>query len=223
MFMSSHPLPTQSDTVPDQPVPHLLRVMYELIDIEMGLTRLAQRQAETEVEAAARLNEPAPDFTMSCTRLSRSVRRSVMLAHKLAQPAQAQTADRAAKDQVAARKQIIRVVEDSIAHDAPADEAEGLQAELLERLDSPDLQEEIAGRPVVDIITDMRRDLGLDGRLGQRPWKRRTPQEAALLCARAATKRPAVGPFNLPMPPRGWDYDNPLGARPEAAAGCRGP
>jgi hypothetical protein len=223
MFMSSSIFPAEPAIVPDQPMPTLLRVVLELIEIEMDLMRTVQHQAKAEVEIAARLSEPAPDFTVSCTRVSRSVRRSVMLADRLSKPAKAQAAEDPAKTTIAARKQIIRAVEDSIAHDAPADAAERLQSEFLERLDSPELEEEIAARRVIDIVTDIRRDLGLAGEPGQRPWKRRTPQDVALLCARAATRLPAEGPFVLPMPPRGWVYEHPLGERPGDAAGCRDP
>jgi hypothetical protein len=217
--MTPNPIPTEPDTAAD---PHAERrqrnllAVDGLIDMGVDLTRLVQTQAHAEVETAQRLCEPAPDFTVPYARMSGSVRQSVMLSEKLMLPVKAA---RPAQDRVAVRKQIIRVVEDSIEGDAPAEHAARLRAEFMERLESPELEAELGDRPVEDIIADIRRDLGIAERAGARRWKRRTPGDVALLCARAATKLPATGPFVLPMPPRGWVYDDPLFAPRESGAG----
>jgi hypothetical protein len=222
MFMSLHPIPAEPETAAD---PHAERrqrnllAVDALIEIGVDMTRLVQSQAKVEVETAIRLCEPAPDFTAPFARMSRSVRQSVMLSEKLMQPVKPLEAAQPAKDRVAVRKRIIRAVEDSIEVDAPAEQAERLRAESMERLDSPEFEDEFGYRADEDIITDIRRDLGIAERAGARRWKRRTPQDAALLCARAATKLPATGPFVLPMPPRGWVYDNPLFGPRDGGAG----
>jgi hypothetical protein len=219
MFMTCIPIPAEPDTVVD---PHAERrqrnllAVDGLIEMSIDLTRLVQTQAHAEVETAARLCEPAPDFTVPFERMSRSARYSVMLSEKLMQPVKAPAAGHS---RVAVRKQIIRAVEDSIEGDAQEEAVERLRAEFLERLDSAELEDEIEGRPAEDIIDDIRRDLGIAERAGGRRWKRRTPVDVALLCARAATKLPATGPFVLPMPPRGWVYDNPLFPQRDAGAG----
>jgi hypothetical protein len=170
------------------------------------------------VETAARLGQPAPDFTVAADRMGRTVRRTVMLIEKLLKPVK-----EAAERKEAARKRVIRAVENSIEQDAPVEDVERLQAEFQDRMDRPDIEDDFGGRPVEEIIAEIRQDLGIAAQqAGGRPWKRRTPADVALLCKRAATKRPATGPFVLPMPPRGWVYDNPL-FKTGDAAGCRGP
>ena len=101
----------------------------------------------------------------------------------------------AAFDRTAARKRILRVVEDTIgrtANDGP-DTPDALRAELRDRLDAPDLEDDIATRPVADIIQEICRDLGLAAHPGTQPFQRRTPADVARLCARAAAPK-AAGP-----------------------------
>ena len=109
-------------------------------------------------------------------RVSRGTRRAIMLARKLAEPPR----------RTAARKRIIRDVEDVIQRDADDDEGETLHAELMDRLDSPDLEDDIDSLPVEAIITDILRDFGLAHLPGTHPWKRRTPDDVAELNTRAA-------------------------------------
>jgi hypothetical protein len=184
--------------------------MQELLDVTMDLVRLVQKQAHVEVEFATQLNEPTPDFTIPFDRMSRSARRTALLVEKFLQPAKAPAAAPAVDRKFSARKQIIRAVEDAIERDAPADAVEGLHAEVRERLDSPEIEDEIGDRPDADVIAEILRDLGIAARPGVRTWKRRTPQDVARLCARAGIPRPAEGPFVLPMPPRKWDPVQPL-------------
>ena len=104
----------------------------------------------------------------------------------------------AAPDRTAARKRILRAVEDTLGRQdyddsyRNCDPTEALHAELLDRMDAPDLDRDIESRPIDDIIKDILRDLGLAALPGTRPWKRRTPADIALLNARAAApSRPA--------------------------------
>jgi hypothetical protein len=195
------PTPAEPETQGDQAqrTQRHLRVLDEMVEISLDVMRQVQTLVHAEVETAIRRDQPAREFTVALERVSRTIRRTILLAQKIAQPAKA-PAVHPVKDRVAARKQIIRTVEDLIDRDAPADEAESLHAELLDRLDSPDLEYDIANRPVEDIIVEMRRDLGLAAQAG----KRRTPEDVALLHARASAPCASAGPVGSPLPPHCW-------------------
>ena len=104
-----------------------------------------------------------------------------------------------------ARKQIIREVEDTIhreAHGSKA-EAEALHAELYERLDTLDLDDDLDTMPIADLIAALRRDLGIAAHITSRgisPWKRRRPADVRDLCARAARPRAAQPRPEDPLP-----------------------
>ena len=146
-----------------------------MIDLGADLARLVHAEAQA---AAGSDGQLVLEATVAFDRVARTVRRTVMLAMRLDEPV------RAGPDRVAARKRIIREVEDAIQR-APGEGGEDLEGELLERLDSPDLDDDIAGRPVAEIVADILRDLGLAAMPGTRPWKRRRPEDVALLQARA--------------------------------------
>ncbi len=149
--------------------------------------------------------------------VSRNVRRCILLADDLNQPrkqpkaayAAASDAEPSPEARTAARKRILRAVQDTIQrrdYDGSAspecDPPETQRRELLDRLDAPDLDTEIATRPVEDIIKDILRDLGLAALPGTRPWQRRTPADTAELNARAAAPcRPeGATPHEAPGP-----------------------
>ena len=115
--------------------------------------------------------------TVAFDRIARAVRRTVHLARHLRERPDAATA---------ARRRTIREVEDTINRRPPGEEPERLHAELRERLDSPELENEFATRPTADIIADILRDLGLAAIPGHpNPWTRRTPADIRALNARA--------------------------------------
>jgi hypothetical protein len=200
------PLPHQS-TEPNQPdrqqaesTGFYLQVLHELINMGTDLARAVHQQATAEPAAdAAPTSAAAPDPTIAFDRIARTIRRTIALARHVAEPlperAASHDAARAHK-RTAARKQIIRAVEDAIQREAHGatymddDEADGLRAELMDRLDGPDLDGFDLDRPVADLIADICRDLGLAAAPGTHPWKRRTPDDVATLCARAAAPRP---------------------------------
>jgi len=165
------------------------RVLHELIDMGTDLARAVHRQATAEDGAAG----PAA-AAVAFDRLSRAVRRTVALARKVAEPVPVRVD--AGQKRALARRQVIRAVEDEIQRTAEVD-AEALCAELHERLDGPELDDEIEGRPTAEVIAEICRDLGLLRWLGNHPWKRRRPGDVAALCKRAA--RPTGGqPAALP-------------------------
>jgi hypothetical protein len=207
--MSAQPAAPEQEAAPDrqaQDADYYRRILHELIDIGTDLARLVHRQAKTQAEAttpdSALSPEPAADVTIAFDRLSRGIRRSISLARRLDEPAPAPApppSGLASETRIAARKRILREVEDIIQRKAGQTEAGSLEAELLDRLDSPDLEDDIAQRPVADIIADICRDLGIAGITGTQAWKRRTPEDIKILCARAAQPAPA-GPSSASSP-----------------------
>ncbi len=202
------------------------KVLHGLIEVGAELVRhlpqqaAAQAQAPHQDPAPQPAPAPSPDAVASVAiaydRISRAVRRCIALARSLndpAHPSKHPAPDRTA-DRTAARKRILRAVEDTLGRQdyddsyRVCDPTEALHAELLDRMDAPDLDRDIASRPIDDIIKDILRDLGLAALPGTRPWKRRTPADIALLNARAAApSRPAgttphePGPSPGPQPP----------------------
>ena len=182
--------------------------MRDLIDMGTDFARIlhsqaaqaAQTPAAPDQQAASTPSAPAlaPSAPVANTLVSlaaafdqvaRAVRRCILLAQSLADPKR--PARTSAQHRTAAHKQIIRAVEDTIQRpsydtDCDRDTAEALRAELHERLDAPDLDDDIQTRPVADIIKEICNDLGLDRMPGTRPFARRTPADVARLCAQAA-------------------------------------
>ena len=160
--MTTTPATAEADRIA-----RLQDALASLVDFGVRLTRVVVEQAE-----AATL--PADKAAIAYDRVTRSARRSAWLATKLTEPAKAR---------VAARKQIIRTVEDTIQREA-ADhhEADDLREELMDRLDWED---DTADRPTEAIIADIIHDLGLGTIRGIHPWQRRTPADLANLQARA--------------------------------------
>jgi hypothetical protein len=159
------------------------QVLHDMIEIGIELVRQLPEQAKPQ--AATGPAEPAgltgTDVSAAYERLTRAVRRSIMLAQKLAETSPAT----AGQQRFAARKRILRAVEDVIQREKGCAEADGLHVELRERLDSPDLDDDLDERPVDEIISEICHDLGLAASPGTRPWKRRTPREVENLCGRA--------------------------------------
>ena len=181
----------------DEDAQYYRQVLHELIEIGTDLARTLHRQAAPETNnqpAAAPAAAPAPDPTIAFDRIARTLRRTIVLARKLSDPAPPRATERRAEHtserRLAARKQIIREVEDTIQRRSNGAEAEALRAEFYERLDDPDLDDDRDQRPVADIIKDICRDFGIEHFPGTHPWKRRTPQDVRDLCARAA--RPSL-------------------------------
>ena len=157
---------------------------------------LGDRLLRVTVEQAEASTLPVEKAAIAYERVTRSMRRSTWLIRKLDEPAKT-------TDRTAARKQVIRVVEDIIQrHAEDPEEAEMLHEELRERLDTMDFEDEIRGRPIDDIITDIVRDLGLAAVPGNHPWKRRTPDDLAELCALAAQPIPAAARTIAGAPPQ---------------------
>ena len=149
---------------------HHQDVLDDFVDFGHRLVKLTVEHAEAGTM-------PVAKAAAAYDRVTSNARRCILLIRKLAEPLKA-------TGRVAARKQILRTVEDAIQRDEDVD-AETLHEELLDRLDTLDREDEIDTRPVEDIITDILRDFGLAAMPGTHPWKRRTPHDVATLNAQA--------------------------------------
>ena len=204
-------------------------ILHGLINVGAELTRHLPQQAAAQAQAPQHdpapqpAPAPSPDAVASVAiaydRITRAVRRCIALARSLNDPAQPPKhpapSHTVAPDRTVARKRILRAVEDTLGRQdyddsyRDCDPTEALHAELLDRMDAPDLDRDIASRPIDDIIKDILRDLGLAALPGTRPWKRRTPADIAELNARAAAPsrpagsdphEPGSGPQDAPAP-----------------------
>ena len=195
----------------DEDAQYYRHILHELIEIGADLARALHRQATPEPSTEPG-PEPAsrPDPTIAFDRIARTLRRTIALARKISAPTPPGPAAQATERRRIARKQIIREVEDTIQRETDGAEAEALHAELYERLETMDLDDDLDSLPIADIIAAIRRDLGLGALPGTHPWKRRTPQDVRDLCARAAQPRsaqprmaqPGTAPLRpLPAPP----------------------
>ena len=188
------------------------RVLHELIDLGADLARIVHAQAKCRTEAATAARPPIqaandrfPDPAVAFDRIARTVRRTILLVQKLDEPAPARDQD-PHRHRIASRKRILRAVEDTIDIEARPEHRPALQAELLDRLDAPDLEDDIDTRPIQEIIDDICRDLQLA--FPTQRWKRRTPTDIQTLRTRAAkipktwttTPQPPP-PHKKPAPP----------------------
>ncbi len=172
-----------------------LRLLDRALDI--GAARL-ERLDPTKPDAP---DLPDAEAAVIYDKLTRSMRQSILLSDKLAAPIpEPKKLDPAAR--TAARKRIIRDVEDVINERAGTPErVENLERELLERLDAPDMEVELATCSVDAIVLDLCRDLGLRAS----DYKRRIPPEIDLLAEFAAAPPESLGKNNTRL-----GRDNPF-------------
>ncbi len=159
----------------------------ELRDLGMDMARLTVARAKADAEDGV-----DADRTPAFERINRGVRRAVFLLQHIAREcarAEAQLT-RTERDQVRARRQIIRDVEDATVN-RPKAEQDALAAELLERLDAPEFADDLSGMTVAQASELVRHDFGL-GKIYTH--KRRTPADVKALAARARHSAPAALP-----------------------------
>jgi len=191
-------------------------ILHGLIEVGAELVRhLPQQAAQAQAPQQHPAPQPAPALSSDAVasvataydRISRAVRRCIALARSFNDPAH--TPKHPPHHRADARKRILRAVEDTLGRQdyddsyRVCDPTEALHAELLDRMDAPDLDRDIANRPIDDIIKDILRDLGLAALPGTRPWKRRTPSDIEQLNARAAAPSRPAGSTPRPGPQDG--------------------
>ena len=161
------------------------RVLTDLMEIGMVLARRVQDEADV----------PASEAVATFERVSRSVRRTVRMLRWLDEPVAVRrtgVTNGPVLNRVEARKRVLRAVEDRIDAAADPDDAAALHGELLDRLDTAEFENEIGGRPVVEIIGEICRDLGLERSPELYPTVRRGLDDLAALQARAEAAPGAI-------------------------------
>lgn len=188
------------------------RILALLVDLGAALAKEIVQAApnpdqDSNVEAPTTVAARAEAFE----RVTRATRRTILVARHVAQQiaqraAELQRAPSVAQRRTTARARLIREVEDSIQTKARPAEADALRAELIDRLDAPELESDLINRPTADLIADFLRDLGLahppGGRPPSHPIGRRTPSDIARLNLIAALPpgQAAVLAATLPLP-----------------------
>jgi hypothetical protein len=197
------------------------RALNTLVEIGVNLAFTVQ-QLEIHRKADISLSgsntpEPPAVFSLAFERISRSVRRTIHLAERIGQPPKPA---QPAKDRTHRRKRIIRAVEDTIERTTEKPDAERLNDEFQERLDTEEFDDDLETRPLADLIAEICSDLGVaeipqppraekskprEDEISSAPsaanphpsGKRRTPEDLKILAARAA----ALPTFPRPLPP----------------------
>jgi len=166
-------------------VPALADTLAEAIEADRAIA--AAFEARHTVVARAEV------IAAAFARVSRAVRLTILLVERLERG----WAKRGPSDdrRAIARRQIARGVEDAIGREAEGERAERLSEALSDRLESLDVENELADWPAEKIIRKICRDLGLD----QTPM---TPHPPLRDAARPAAEAEAV-----PLVSRGFEWE----------------
>ena len=190
--MANTPTPT-----PQNDDAHYRSVLNTLINQGADLARRIHEHATAATPTLE--NRPDADPTVAFDRIARAVRRTIALARHIAADPALQRPAQPLRD--TARAQLIRGVEDAI-HRTRRPENHGhdtdpLYAEFAERLEDPELEFDLKGRSVDDVIEEICRDLGVAVQGRSYTWKRRTPTDIASLRERAAATPGQAGTLQL--------------------------
>ena len=176
---------------------HYDQVLRDLVDMATDIARTIHTQITTRQQAAkaalppspTAANDQFPDPTLAFDRIARTIRRTILLAKRLPGLGTELRDDSRHENpilrRIASRKRILRQVEDVIQRNAKPQDLDSLHTELRERLDSPDLEDDIDHRPLPDIIADICRDLRVAIPYATN-YKRRTLAQVETLRAQAA-------------------------------------
>jgi hypothetical protein len=210
--MSNRPAATEAESAADHAAEDSLfhrEVLNELIGLGSDLARMIHGQAKDQA-AARYADEGVPDVTVAFERVCQTVRRTILLCRKIAEPVPTRAAVQAAARRAAVRREVARAVEASIAEQATDGDAAGLRCELGERMERLEAEDADLERPVGEIILEIRRALGLcrEGLLDAGGGSLRTPAEMEM-------EPPPAPPWREPLagadaagaaerPPRLW-------------------
>ena len=160
--------------------------------IDQGAALAARIHASAT--AASTPDSALPDAAIAFDRIARAVRRTIALARHIAAAAAIDPAAAATPaTRTKTRTHLIRAVEDAIhvQHRVYEGDREALDAEFAERLEDPELEFDLQGRDIDDVIQEICRDLGIAHKAPAYIWRRRTPTDIAGLRTRAAAPAPA--------------------------------
>ena len=183
----------------------------ELIAMGTDIARRLHRDLTDQPTPDAPAPENPEARALAFERVARAVRRTILLAQRLETAAPQRAAPAPSRDpaqhRIQARTHLIRKVEAAIGAQAQdAVHAETLNAEFRDRLDAPDLEDDIYARPVQDIIDDILQDLGVHLYSDLALWPRRTAQDLRRIAdlARSPPHTPPdsrrIDPASLPDP-----------------------
>lgn len=177
-------------------------ILHTLID---QAAAIATRLAATAT-AATTPDSALPEAAVAFERIARTVRHTIALARQVATQPAPRSAPKPSNPH--ARTQLIRGVEDAIHRKRRDCDTEALTREFQERLEDPELELDLEGRTVEDLIEEISRDLGVAQQGRSWVWQRRTPADVRTLQARAAATaaRPPVV-----RPPEACRSDTPRG------------
>ncbi len=156
-MQSSSPEPASPAAALADDAAYYRRVLHGIIDSGVNMIRAVEQQATAPVAP-----EPMAEAAVAFERLARTVRRCIAQARSLDEPVKPRS-ERVANARQAARARIRREVEGAIECGAEEAEAPELRERLIDRLESPDLDDAIDNRPIEEIIDALCRDLGLLG------------------------------------------------------------
>ena len=181
--------PTQTNPQQPEDIALYRETLHKLITMGTEIAETHHKQAITPGEP-----DQQEKASIAFDRIARAVRRTIALAQNLNTP------KTPPQTRTAARKKIIRRVEDSIQGRAKGPRAESLREELFDRIDTHEFDNELATRDINEIIEEIIDDLGLSTIAGVSLWKRRTPEDIKILNEKAEapprtpTPKPRAGP-----------------------------
>ena len=203
-------MPDPEHSFPDLDDAAYQRALAVLLDV--GTALALELKSPADQAAGQTASQTVVQRANAFPNLALAVRRTIILSRHIAEHPHTATASDARR--AGARRKIIRDVEDIIADEADPAKADALRVELLERLDQPEFDAELAARSPADLVWDLCRDLGLAYKSYVPAALRRTPDDIAVLCAQAA----APAGSGLPQ----WlAAAAPQAARNDAAAAIR--
>jgi hypothetical protein len=191
----SSPPPDPEPTSPAADTAYYRGVLHRIIDCGVTLLQVLEEQATHPV-----CPEPMVDAAAGFERIARTIRRTIALARTLDQP----VVVRAASPHRAARTRIRREVEDAIGQDLDGAEAAESREDLRERMDRPEFENELADRPIEEIIAELCRDLAVGAAGGV---QRRRPEAPG---DKGAGRADPAGPHGFGQTRPWTDRDRPF-------------
>ncbi len=197
-----------ADTLPELDDAAYQRALAILLDVGTSIAKELKTPSDT-----VSVRDRARAFDV----VALAVRRTIILSkHVTEHPTVPPAAEDPITQRTRQRKEVIRVVGEAIEHRASPADAPALRVELLERMDSLELERDLAHQSPAQVIEGLCRDLGVAELQALRRYPRRTPCDIALLCAQAAA--PAGSGLPQAFPSAAVSSDPALKAAPHSGS-----